>query len=83
MPRKEMLSNLLTEKALKEVKERQYNLLEEAAEKEFSEIDNKEGSHTVEIYTKDMKESLLREIDELCNRIDDSSDSSDTDSESE
>ena len=82
MLRKEMLYNLLTKKALK-VKERQYNLLEEAAEKEFSEIDNKEGSHTVEIYTKDMKESLLREIDELCNRIDDSSDSSDTDSESE
>ena len=57
MPRKEVLSNLLTEKALKEVKERQYNLLEEAAEKEFSEIDNKEGSHTVDIYTKDMKKN--------------------------
>ena len=33
MPRKEMLYNLLTEKALKDVKERHYNLLEEAAEK--------------------------------------------------
>ena len=52
----------------------------EADENAVHESEENVKTHNV-IFTKEMKENLLKEIDELCN--DDSSESSDTDSESD
>ena len=55
------------DKALKDIKKKQYRLLlEDVSEKEFSKIRK---------ITQEMKERIMREASELCNRIDKSSDS--------